>query len=587
MYWNVRSLINKIDSIRQEIYNIQPDVLNICESWLHKNIDDSEVYINGYNLVRYDRGNNPDGSIKKGGGLCTFVKQGIIFENLTDLHHCDVNIEMNIIKLKLPFTRDIFVVNTYRPPAGDVDMFIRTLQKNIENIRDNSNIEIFIGGDMNIDLLRPNTINSRKFLKFIKINQFKQLIKTITRPDSNTCLDLMITNCDIIKEQGTCNINISDHLPIFCVRKKGKTHKVNTDFNGRSYKGLNEDRLTDLLNDYDWEEIAGLNVDDGWNVMYTRIMNVVDTLCPIKTFKFSRDKPNWLKNDIILLMKERDRCLRKYSKTHLETDKTNMRKIRNLVNISVKNARADYIKEKLETHKNDPKKFWKHISEILPNKKSNSQQINNIHDDNNDIIGHDQLADHINCYFSSIGLKHIPRHQHEAQQLQPNVNIPASIDRFKSIKEDELLKELEKNPIFKSSGLPNMPTYLLKLCFLVLINQLLIIMNKSLFNGYFPKNWLKAIVVPIPKINIPLEIGDLRPIALTPLPGKILERFVHTQLLSHLDQYNILTEYQNGFRKNRSTIDTIFRYTTDLQLNKNNKYSTISLYVDFKKALIL
>ena len=64
----------------------------------------------------------------------------------------------------------------------------------------------------------------------------------------------------------------------------------------------------------------------------------------------------------------------------------------------------------------------------------------------------------------------------------------------------------------------------------------------------------------------------------------MIERFVHIQLLSHLDQYNVLTAYQNGFRKNHSTIDTIFRYTTDLQLNKNNKLNTISLYVDFKKA---
>ena len=34
----------------------------------------------------------------------------------------------------------------------------------------------------------------------------------------------------------------------------------------------------------------------------------------------------------------------------------------------------------------------------------------------------------------------------------------------------------------------------------------------------------------------------------------------------------------------RPLIDTIFSYSTDLQLNKNNKLNTISLYVDFKKA---
>ena len=94
----------------------------------------------------------------------------------------------------------------------------------------------------------------------------------------------------------------------------------------------------------------------------------------------------------------------------------------------------------------------------------------------------------------------------------------------------------------------------------------------------------RAIIVPIPKVNIPEEIGELRPIALTPLPGKILERFVHTQLLDHLNRHNILTDFQNGFRKNHSTIDTIFKFTTDLQINKNNKLNTIALYIDFKKS---
>ena len=120
--------------------------------------------------------------------------------------------------------------------------------------------------------------------------------------------------------------------------------------------------------------------------------------------------------------------------------------------------------------------------------------------------------------------------------------------------------------------------------FIILIQQLLIIVNKSIFTGYFPKNWRKAIIVPIPKINTPEEIGDLRPIALTPLPGKIIERFIHTQISNHLEGLNLLTQCQNGFRKEHSTLDTIFKYTTDLQHNENTKINTIALYIDFKKA---
>ena len=327
-----------------------------------------------------------------------------------------------------------------------------------------------------------------------------------------------------------------------------------------------------MLDEHDWNDIVNMNVDVGWEIMIDRIKNVIDLLCPVKTFKFSDNKPKWLTNDIILLMRERDRCLRKFTKSKLEQDKISMRKARNLSNLAVKKAKSEYIKEQLETYKNDPKKFWKHIASIIPNKKSIvSQNFNNIHDDNNDIITQENLAKHVNYYFSDIGLKLdelIPRYQHVThQQVDHDIDLP--IDMFQSITEVDLLIEINKISIYKSSGIMNVPSYLLKLCLQKLVPYLLVIMNKSLFNGYFPKLWRKAIVVPIPKIANPSEIGDLRPIALTPIPGKILQRFVHIQLLFHLDQYNILTEFQNGFRKNHSTIDTIFRYTTDLQINEN------------------
>ena len=157
------------------------------------------------------------------------------------------------------------------------------------------------------------------------------------------------------------------------------------------------------------------------------------------------------------------------------------------------------------------------------------------------------------------------------------------LDTFEHITEEALMHEIKNISVYKSSGL-DLPSYFLKICFELLFIRLLVIMNKSLYTGYFPIKWRRAIIIPIPKINIPDEIGDLRPIALTPLPGKMLERFVHTQLLSHLNRHNILTEFQNGFRKNHSTIDTIFKFTTDLQINKNNKLNTLALYIDFKKA---
>ena len=586
MFWNVRSLYNKLDSIRDVVMKEQPDILNISETWLNTNILDQEIVIQGYTLVRYDRPPNSNNTIKKGGGICTFIKECLIFKDLTELSCLNDDIEISVIKFKLPFTPDIYVLNAYRPPSGNSDIFLNTLQQCITNIRENRDCDIFIGGDYNINYIKKNSPGMKKLSKFCKTNQFKQIINTITRPDSNTCIDLILTNSETIKESGALDINISDHLPIFFIRKKVKTLKKKITFKGRSYKNCTQEQFENFYNNYTWEDFMNNDVDTCWEIMFERILAAANNLCPIKDFKFSKDRPIWMSNDLISIMKERDIRLKDYLKAKTEDNKKNMRIARNRANISVKLARANYIKEQLHTFQNDPKKFWKKIAKIIPNSKSNSSNFSNIHDDNNDIISYDNLATHINCFFSDIGIKldrTIPYVQSNRIIDKPP-EILHQIHRFEIIGEEILLKEINKISIYKSSGITDMPTYILKMSFQILIQQLLVIINKSIFTGYFPHKWRKAIVVPIPKVNTPEEIGDLRPIALTPLPGKIIERFIHTQISNHLEELNILTQFQNGFRKEHSTIDTIFKYTTDLQNNKNNKTNTIALYIDFKKA---
>ena len=118
-------------------------------------------------------------------------------------------------------------------------------------------------------------------------------------------------------------------------------------------------------------------------------------------------------------------------------------------------------------------------------------------------------------------------------------NMHNRLEVFELITIDQLVKEINNISVYKSSGMQYLSAYIVKMCFDVLKDQLLVIMNKSLFQGYFPKMWRHATIIPIPKVNVPKEIGDLRPIALTPLPGEMLERFVHTQLMEYLNTNNL------------------------------------------------
>ena len=212
IFWNVRSLFNKIDSLICELPNLAPDVLNISESWLQNELPDHLVSIPNYSLIRLDRSTtHGDSSIKRGVGLCTYIKQGLNFEIECDLETCTKDIELSVIRYNLPCTGGIYVLNVYRPPMGDMEKCIDYLQTCINTIRNNE-IDIFIGGDFNVDVKRQNSPQFSKLSRFMRLNQLKQYIKETTRPDSDSIIDL--------QESGVIHVNISDHLPIFLIRKK-------------------------------------------------------------------------------------------------------------------------------------------------------------------------------------------------------------------------------------------------------------------------------------------------------------------------------------------------------------------------------
>ena len=108
--------------------------------------------------------------------------------------------------------------------------------------------------------------------------------------------------------------------------------------------------------------------------------------------------------------------------------------------------------------------------------------------------------------------------------------------------------------------------------------------NQIINNGEFLNEWKIATVVPIPKITHASSPNDLRPISLLPLPGKILEHILHKLLMNHLELNNLINPCQNGFRPKRSTIQTVFKYITDLYKNLNTNQNTAAIYTNLRKA---
>ena len=128
----------------------------------------------------------------------------------------------------------------------------------------------------------------------------------------------------------------------------------------------------------------------------------------------------------------------------------------------------------------------------------------------------------------------------------------------------EIKKEIKDINILKSSGFDHFSAKVLKDAFLAIPNVLLHIMNASIASSSFPISWKNATIIPIEKIPNAPTPSDFRPISLLPLPGKLLERLVSNRMMNYLEDNKLISEGQDGYRKNRSTIKAISGLTDDV-----------------------
>ena len=76
--------------------------------------------------------------------------------------------------------------------------------------------------------------------------------------------------------------------------------------------------------------------------------------------------------------------------------------------------------------------------------------------------------------------------------------------------------------------------------------------NYCFQNGIIPNDWKKSILSPIYKGGNKLKSDPLsyRPVALISSPCKIFSAIMNERLITYFEEHSIITEEQNGFRKN-------------------------------------
>ena len=318
-----------------------------------------------------------------------------------------------------------------------------------------------------------------------------------------------------------------------------------------------------------------------WNIYLKNITEQIDKLYPIRNFNINQQKEPWINYEIMHMIIEKDRLLSQAELLNTEHAWAHAKQAKNRTKNYIQRAKANYISDSLETNKQNPKTFWRTINGILPNKKQSDNNILLKDQTTNEIISDNDIPNFINTYFTSIGPKLAHNYTKSCQIIGP---IGQEEFEFSLLTYQQVKDEIQKINIAKPSAIKLISTKILKDIFLYTCDKLTILYNTCITTSIFPDAWKIAMVTPLKKEGFKNNVSGLRRISILPLPGKILEKLLHTQLYEYLDNKKLLSKNQGGFRPKHSTHSTIAQFTDYIYTNINKNQITQSIFIDFSKA---
>ena len=212
---NIRSLFYKLDQVKLMLMQANIDLMYITETWLNDNISNHELAIQGYKLVRKDR------STKRGGGIIAYIRNDIDYEEIDDTQAGETQgpqIETLWIKMNFKHTRTILLCIMYNPPNCSIKNALSELELQTKQYRPVTDHEIYMLGDINVNMLQKNTAEFKKTQWFCFNNGLEQIITEPTRitQTSTTLIDIIFTNVkNRISQYGNVETNASDHNGIY------------------------------------------------------------------------------------------------------------------------------------------------------------------------------------------------------------------------------------------------------------------------------------------------------------------------------------------------------------------------------------
>ena len=242
-----------------------------------------------------------------------------------------------------------------------------------------------------------------------------------------------------------------------------------------------------------------------------------------------------------------------------------------------------YYKDHIRLNSRNSSEIWKTINEVLSRNTKTKTNIDSIKTENCNFTDAKEISEILNDHFTEIRPKLAsgsPRGYTSCSDYITKANSPFHLKQTSPKTILDLLKSMSAK---KATSLDNIPSRLVKEAAPVICKSLATIFNKSVDTGIFPTGMKLAKVPPIHKANDKDNLNNFRPISVLSAIAKVFERIVFNQFYTYLNQNNLLSKFQSGFRPFHSTA-TALGATTEWLTNMDKGLLNSVTFLDFLKA---
>lgn len=564
---NVRSIKkeNAVDIIHTFANRNNIQAVCLVETWLTQGVTDAELSGGGaFSVFRKDRKG-------RGGGVLILVRSGlqctqIPRDTANELLCVDIRSHRSAFRLLL----------AYSPNTGGADAELEAMGSLTAEMEAASDSEVpsVIMGDFNCrnikwgseTLTEGCTPRERILCDFVSMNGFEQKVLVPTRPSSESILDLVICPGEMIRDEDVeviaSPVN-SDHRAVIVKLSMAEEQPSRRD-PSRDWHKADYEAIVETLLQIDWEDLMGdaLSTEEMYRRFLKQIFVIVDEFVP--RVRDRRRQP--IERSIERIMKEIESC----------TDEDVLRRLQRRLQRGLHRQRC--ILERTIVRSRDPVRFFGYASTRLKLRDDLSILIA---PDGSKVLADGDKANLLSHIFEKTYL--------EAPRISPSstaVLKPMGLEYVEDVdvSEESVLQAITEMKCKWSGSPEGLPAGFYKRAAHGLAKPLSMLYRKSLDEGVVPALYKTAWVAPVHKKGVRADPLNKRPVSLTAVSCKVLEKLICKEILRNAENQGLLSPCQYAYRQGRSTTDGLLLFSNFVANSINEGEPVDVVYTDFKNA---